>query len=604
MRQPKAWLGFVNDIPITWKFILIFILCVLIPILTINALFFQQISQYARAREETNIRMTLDRVSKKVMDIVQGGVAVSHSIATDRSLYEALDFHYPGLVDFYDTYASSLRDKMKPYLSAYPYIENISIYTGNASIANGGNYLILDQTEKDAEWFPELVQSPGVRVFVHLGADPLNVKNPKAYFSVFRKLNEYPIYNRYEKYLKIDIKVANIDEILRQEKPYLELSIKDGEGRSVFPSASFLSASKPEIPPTKTEEKLTYASELGTPSYLTGWRVVGAANANLFQTQQAESERYIWMLALISTLVPTSLIFIILRSYIYRVKRLSRHMDKAQNEKFVPINLPEGKDEIGGLIRSFNRMTSTIESLINDVYKLEIQQKDLQLEQVRAELKLLQSQVNPHFLFNTLNALFVVSAKKGYDEVTDTIKSLSQLLRRMLSWSDEPVTVEEELRFTEMYLKIEKFRFTERFDYRFDTDEASISCLVPKMCIQPLVENACKHGLQSVKGRRFIRIETRKIGPYVTVLVEDNGIGIDEARLSEIRAQMNEGLDADENVGLRNVYKRLKLHYGERVDFDIASGTGEGTRIVFRIPAMPASGEEETDYVYGAAGRR
>lgn len=118
-------------------------------------------------------------------------------------------------------------------------------------------------------------------------------------------------------------------------------------------------------------------------------------------------------------------IYIMLRSYNYRVKRLARHMQKVTNEKFELIAIDEGRDEIGGLIHNFNRMTSRIHSLINDVYKLEIQSKNLEMERVRAELNFLQSQMNPHFLFNTLNAILVVCTKNKYNDVTDIIKSLS-----------------------------------------------------------------------------------------------------------------------------------------------------------------------------------
>jgi len=245
-------------------------------------------------------------------------------------------------------------------------------------------------------------------------------------------------------------------------------------------------------------------------------------------------------------------------------------------------------------------MAAQIESLINDVYKLEINQKDMELERIRAEMKLLQSQVNPHFLFNTLNALLVVSAKNGYSEVTDIIRNLSQLLRRMLSWSDAAVPLQDELHFTEMYLKIEKFRFADRFDYRFSIEEEAASCLVPKMCIQPLVENACKHGLQAVKGQRVIRIEARRTDAYLYVQVEDNGKGMDEERLVEIRSLMNGSLDTDENVGMRNVYSVAAPLRG-RVDFYIDSGPNEGTRIGFRIPALSAD-EGGRRRVFGAAG--
>ncbi|WP_239613499.1 cache domain-containing sensor histidine kinase [Cohnella mopanensis] len=601
MRKPIGWLGFVNNIPLNWKFTLIYLFCVLLPILTINVLFFRQMSENIQSREQNNLQMTIERAAKNATDMIEGGVTLSHSVATDRILYEMLDKEYADVVDFYESFNELLTGKMRPFMSAYTHVENISVFTENPTVVSGSNFFVLDEAAKRSLWYEAASNSPSaVNVLMYTDVDPMNAKASKEYFSIVRKLNEYPLYGRYAKYLRIDLKLSSFDEILEQEKPYMTLSMLDPQGRVLFPSSQFMgqtgSADSGE------DEGLMFHSSLGKASYIRGWTLVGLAEEGRFQTAVQSSKRFIWVLAAISTLLPTSLIFIMLRSYNYRIRRLSRHMDKATNEKFDLIELREGKDEIGGLIRSYNRMAAQIESLINDVYKLEIQQKDMQLEQVRAEMKLLQSQMNPHFLFNTMNALLVVSVKNGYTEVADIIRNLSQLLRRMLSWSDSAVTLQDELHFTEMYLKIEKFRFADRFDYVFNIEDETASCLVPKMCIQPLVENACKHGLQAVKGKRFIRIEARRADNYLFVLVEDNGKGMDEDRLNEIRSMMNGSLDSDENVGMRNVYKRLRLHYGERVDFYIDSHPDKGTRISFRIPALSADEGGRRNVLGSASG--
>lgn len=599
MRRPIGWLSFVNNIPLKWKFTLIYLLCVLVPILTINVLFFQQMSKNVQSREQVNLQMTIERTAKKIMDMIDGGVTLSHSVATDRTLYEVLDKDYADIVDYYERFNEVLTGKMRPFMSAYTYVENISVFTTNPTIVTGSNYFYLDQTAKRTPWYETISKSPSaIEVFIYSNFDPINVKQNKQYFSIVRKLNEYPLYGRYPKYVRIDLKVTSFDEILAAEKPYMAISMLDPNNRVMFPSSQYMKTTEPA---GGGDDELVFRSPLGNPSYIHDWTLAGVADTHRFQTAFQSSKQFIWMLAIISTLLPTSLIFVMLRSYNYRIRRLARHMDKATNEKFDLIELREGKDEIGGLIRSYNRMAAQIESLINDVYKLEIQQKDMQLERIRAEMKLLQSQVNPHFLFNTLNALLVVSVKNGYTEVSTIIRNLSQLLRRMLSWSDAPVTLQDELHFTEMYLTIEKFRFADRFDYVLDIDETAANCLVPKMCIQPLVENACKHGLQAVKGQRCIRIEARRGDTYLHVQVQDNGKGMEESRLKEIRSMMNGSLDSDENVGMRNVYKRLRLQYGERVDFEIDSRTDEGTRISFRIPAL-SEDEGRRRNVFGAAG--
>lgn len=582
----------VNDIPLNYKFMLIYLLCVLLPIITINVLFFEQVSRNIQVREENNLQISMDRSAKEVMGVLLGGITLSHSLSTDRVLYENLDKTYKDTVDYYETYDGILRYKMKPFLSAYPYMESIVVYTDNDTIESGGNYAVLNKYSIEEEWYRQIKANPqNVTVLTYKAPSPMNPKLMKEYFSIIRILNEFSIYNQYPKYLKIDINIDKLREVLNSEKPYLTLDLLQADGRSAF-----------SMPNTVNKQQIVFEKSMGEASFFKGWKLVGIADKDHIAAALRESKSFIWMLAIISTILPTTLIFVILRSYNYRIKRLSRHMEKVKNEKFDLITLQEGKDEIGLLIQNFNLMASKINSLINDVYKLEIQKKDLQLEQVRAELNLLQSQMNPHFLFNTLNALLVVSAQNQYTGITEVIRNLSLILRRMLSWTDDLVQLQEELQFTEMYLKIEKFRFSDRFDYEFQIDESAMPYKVPKMCIQPLVENACKHGLQAVKGLRRIQISVELIEQYLMIRVEDNGIGMNAEQLNAIMQQVHHTRDAGVNIGLRNVYQRLKLYYDDRVDFRIESQPGSGTKVWYKIPIKQLNLEAGDEHVQSNLG--
>jgi len=221
--------------------------------------------------------------------------------------------------------------------------------------------------------------------------------------------------------------------------------------------------------------------------------------------------------------------------------------------------------------------------LVNDVYKLQLKKKDLEIQRVQAELKFLQSQVDPHFLFNTLNAVMAICVKNNYTDLTDIIKYLSKIFRRLISWKDDLVTVGEEISFTEMYLKIEKFRFLEKFDYQIEVDEKTLDFKVPKMSIQTLVENACKHGIQNSVGVGVVKIKVSQKEEFLCIDVEDNGLGIEDNKLKEIIEAMQSEDDFYENVGIRNVYKRLLLYYGDEVEFDIKSEINKGTIVHYGI---------------------
>lgn len=601
-RKWKLFSHIVNDIPLKYKFLFIYLLCVLLPIMSINILFYVQNSRDTQSRERENLQISLDRAAYELTQIVNESVAIGNTVAADRTFNEKLEASYSDLSIYYETYDSYLRDKLRPYTDQYPYISWLGVFTTNPTIGSGGSYFVLKDNDKQSEWYRNLTDTKEkVIVSSYLDINPMNPQQKRVYVSIIRKLENFPDLMTYTKYLRVDLQLDKLQELLKKEQNYLQFKLVDANNRVVLDSNLSYIAKENLLPPIAKEyldasnnkANVNFISSLGTASYLSGWKLIGIPERARFQQKQNAVIKFGIVLTLCSTVIPTVLVFTILQSYNLRVRRLSKHMQWVKNERFEPINMYEGKDEIGGLLRSFNLMTVKIRNLINDVYKLEIQKKDLELERVRAELNFLQSQVDPHFLFNTLNAILVVCKKHRYEHVTGIIRSLSQILRRLLSWKDDLVTIEEEISFINMYLQIEKFRFQDRFSYEMDIDPRILSCRIPKMSIQTLVENACKHGLQSVKGDRRIHISAGLDDRYLIIKVKDNGIGMDTAKLNSILQNLHVEEDEGKSIGLRNVYKRLNLFYKDRSLFLIDSKAYEQTSVTILIPISLILSQEE-----------
>jgi two-component system sensor histidine kinase YesM len=218
---------------------------------------------------------------------------------------------------------------------------------------------------------------------------------------------------------------------------------------------------------------------------------------------------------------------------------------------------------------------------------LQLRQKNMELENVRAELKYLQAQIDPHFLFNTLNALLVLSVRNGHTEEAAILRALSKILRRMVDTSHDVVPLSEEMEFVRMVLTIEQFRFHGKLKYHFDvTPEAQVRT-VPVMSVQGLVENACKHGVQNLNEQGFISVLARveKDGSLV-VEVTDNGVGLKPARIRELMRQIQSPEDMRDSVGLQNIYRRLHLYYGDAVALELKSAKDRGMIAVMRIPTQ------------------
>ncbi|MDO3412317.1 sensor histidine kinase [Saccharibacillus sp. CPCC 101409] len=601
MTRKKFFRPRLDDMPLKRKFLLVYALCVLLPIMSINLFFYYRTSADIQIRERENLRRSVERAGGELLGMVDESIALSRSIAADDSLYAAMDRTYRSPSDYYSVYDDSLRDKLTRYMSAN--IVDVSVYTDNQSLQNGSNYRVIGPGSAEPAWLNALKASASP-IALTAYRDEESYK-PGRRISIAGKMDVYSSYSAYAKYSRVDLDLGRISAILNREKGSVKFRLVDDRDRVVADGLGGRDGeggfyANPPFTPQEQKSGLFLERPLGGPNYVKGWKLTGIADTRYIDALMRESLQSILALGIVSTILPSLLIFFIFRSYHARTKQLSRHMEQVRSERFEPIDIPEGKDEIGGLIRAFNLMTGRIRSLIDDVYKLEIRQKNLELDRVRTELAMLQSQVNPHFLFNTLNAVLVVCTKNGYREITTIVKNLSLLMRQLLNRPDDRVPLEEELQFIRMYLEIEKFRFGDRFDYVFEIDPEAGQARIPRMSLQPLVENACKHGLQGRKNGRLITISARLGGEGLQLLVRDNGVGMNAERLRQVKLRMrSEAPSGESSVGLRNVHRRLELFYRSEARLIIRSREGEGTEAGFLIPAVWLNGEQAESDSWG-----
>jgi two-component system sensor histidine kinase YesM len=327
--------------------------------------------------------------------------------------------------------------------------------------------------------------------------------------------------------------------------------------------------------------------DLSDTTSLSGWKIVGVFNENKIRGSINPALGFVSILALISLTAASLAIILISRSFNHRILIISRHMEKVKNQDFDLIDATGGADEIGQLMSDFNSMTLRIKKLIQDVYEADIQKKNLELERKQAELNALQSQINPHFLFNTLESIRIRSLMKNETETADIVKSLSKTFRRMLVWGNDLITVRSEMEYIRDYLQIQKYRFAEKLNYEIYVPVEVMDYKISKMAIQPFIENSCVHGIEGKVGNGRITLTVKKADDKLEVLIEDDGCGIPPERLDEIRKSLMQPGDLKgSNIGIRNVCNRLKLFYGNEFEFSIESVQDEGTQVYIKIPAI------------------
>ena len=243
-----------------------------------------------------------------------------------------------------------------------------------------------------------------------------------------------------------------------------------------------------------------------------------------------------------------------------------------------------GYTEVEDLSRGMASMLARIRALIDSVRTKEEQKR-------RMELNWLQAQINPHFMYNTLFSVKCMVDMRRNEEAGRMLTTFIQILRGILSDPSEMVTVRSQMDSLRQYVELQKFRYGDSFDALIEYDEQAAGCRIPKLLIQPLVENSLMHGVDMDAGNGMITVVARRQGEEVCIQVEDNGAGMSAERIRQVMEARAD--DGRPHLGVRNVHERIRLHYGEPWGLRIESTPGRGTRITLRLPANGPGGPAE-----------
>ena len=248
----------------------------------------------------------------------------------------------------------------------------------------------------------------------------------------------------------------------------------------------------------------------------------------------------------------------------------------------------ETGDEVGVLSDSMNTMIDKINELLEQVTTEQMRLR-------KAEFELLQSQINPHFLYNTLDAIIWLAEAGEQKKVVRMVRSLSEFFRTSLNRGKDIIHITEELQHVRSYLEIQQVRYQDILNYEIDVPEELGIYMIPKITIQPLVENALYHGIKNKRGSGKIILRGRKEENRLILEVEDDGIGISKERLWQVKDGIQRKILTGKDIyGLYNVNERIRLNFGEEYGIDIQSTYGEGTLVQVVLPCMEEGSEEKT----------
>lgn len=249
----------------------------------------------------------------------------------------------------------------------------------------------------------------------------------------------------------------------------------------------------------------------------------------------------------------------------------------------------ESNDEIGQLTTGFNKTVEKLSNLLEEVYVSKLKEAEMSLNKTETELKMLQSQINPHFLYNSLETIRGMALEEGRENIANISSSLGKLLRYNLRNSSLTVSLREEIKFCEMYLQIQKFRFEDNFEYTFDIPASVMDFKVVKFSLQPIVENCFVHSFGENIEKLKITITAQLLSESSFVIrITDTGVGMQEEVLKELteKLKIHSTSLTGQHIGIMNVHQRIRYLFGSDYGIAINSTTGLGTDVHIQLPIV------------------
>lgn len=320
------------------------------------------------------------------------------------------------------------------------------------------------------------------------------------------------------------------------------------------------------------------------------WRIINVYSKSSLMKSTIENGHFLFLIALIAILISFIFLMIVTKSITLPIVNLVSKMERV-GKGDVNIEIIEEdiniKDEHVILAQGFNNMTCELKTLINDVYYSKIKEEKLEFLKKEAELNSLQQQINPHFLYNTLEAIFWTAQLNGHDEIGEMVTALGNFFRTSINKGPEYITIADEMENVKNYIYIQKVRLSNFFSVEWDIQKEVKNFKTIKLILQPVIENAINHGLKNMKKNGMILIKCYKDQDRIFFQIKDNGMGIKADKVQRIQTYIDSpDKNANKSVGLKNVNQRIKLYFGDNYGLKIFSKEGQGTKIYIILPAF------------------
>jgi two-component system sensor histidine kinase YesM len=538
------------------------------------------------ASENANVQRGMENIASAVkynfFYDVEEAAGATKKIYMNKYVNQFLDKQFETQLDYFLSYQAFMKDSLFES-SIGSTASKITMYADNPTIVSGGEFKRLSPV-KDQQWYQYLISSnqDGV-LYIYYDNSSIPTVDAKKRITFLRKLNFYQR-DGFEKIVKMDLDYSSMVQSFT--KMNYDAPVYVCWNNKIILSNQGHSGLWDDFDTFDLQNQVGYETTFA--SYGMELQIYVLKPKAVILSQIINNMPLIALLIMINTVLPWFFMKMISQSFTERLKELSEAFKRVDDEKLMEIKNVRGEDEIGMVMRNYNRMVTTINDLIQTVYIDRLREQEMDIERQNAELLALHSQINPHFLFNALESIRMHSLLKNEKETACMVEQLARMERQNFDWGTDFITVKEEISFVEAYLQLQKYRFGDRLSYKLEIMEECLDYRIPKLTIVTFAENACVHGIESktTEGWIFVRVYLKDEIFYLEI--EDTGEGIEESFLEELKYKMEhasiEKLKDKKGVGILNACLRLKMATDDKVSFDLESEVGLSTMITIKIP--------------------
>ena len=575
---------YLNNLKIKRKIFLLYFYCVMLPLVLTDTVICGMFIHDEKEAREVRLKNMVKSVEYMMNSAADEAAALSENIYFNKYINEFLNKEFSSGLDYYNQYQELLKDSLfDSSLGTSNAI--ITMYTDNPTVVNGGKFWKMESIKGKA-WYEEFLASgQEMQMYFYFEASgTTNLKLPRK-ASFVRKLDRYKR-DPYQKLLKIDLDYTQINQNLIMAN-YEDRVYVCKDGKIIFSNSRKLN-------PQQDFEKIIGVNRKKG-EYIESFHLFGQdldiyaiPKKDIFFQGILQHWLTVVLLILFNILIPCVFMQALRRTFTERLEILNRTINYRGQGKLEEIQGIQGTDEIAVLMRNYNSMVQENNDLIETVYKSRLKQQEINIARQKAELLALHGQINPHFLFNVLENIRMRSVLKQEYETAEMIEQLSIMERQYVEWGTDLLPIQEERKFVEAYLKLQKYRFGNRLSYTIEVEEGCEDYKIPKLSLVTFVENACVHGIEDKAAQCWIFVRVSQKQEELYMEIEDTGSGMPEEYLSILKEKMEhasiEMLKQKGSVGMVNACLRLKMYTEGQVKFVLESEEHVGTIVTISIP--------------------